>query len=833
MLVSVSLSVQARGHSVWVDVEKLSAGIDWEEGIASALSSVKDAQEDGRVLLLMTPHALRRPDGYCLNEIARAASSRLSIFPVMVADSEPPPAISMLPFFDLRDCVPQDDTALRLDAHGDEWRLLMMQQLHTDVFRDKALRLCATLELFDSVAAYGVPAIAGLDNLGVFDTATTSRPIGRESRGHSVRRLLLARRSSSSLDISAPSSPLEKIQQPTIVRADAGAKETLDTTPDPTRYIFSFDSSCYVLAKQLYTDLSAMGFAMYDPPVPGAVEDRGITQAMQWASAEKNGKMILLVTPESVGRPHGECLNDISAAMAAGLGFVPLMVRPCEIPLSICRIQWLDLSDCLVYHSTGDMASACSSSGPTINLVRFEVRRDQLATALRGKLDHEGQQARLFALLAPFSFQLQISKLTMRFAGRDWLFSALRDWIDSSESSTSQVFWVAGPIGAGKTALAARMVQTIPEIAAFHFALQEDEQTQNARRCVLSLAYQLTTQLPAYAAWLHAGQPLEEIVPVSSFQALVSHLLVEPLNAIARPASSKPLLLLLDGLEHLADSSSSSMPPERPRLGHGGKPGSSSSAEEECLVTALPSLIARLPKWVRVVLLSREEHTIRTKLQLYTPTISLDHTDAENALDIRAFIENALQNSKSRLEISSAQIDCITKRAEGLFLYAVNIVQALEEGRLSVDQLQSLPMGMGGYLRQFFDSHFDAQAYKQHIRPVLEVLGAAYEPFTTATVASILQLNAYDQQELASSFGSLLYVAEDGSLRPFHSSVFDWVQDVETAGPYYVDVNNGHERIGRWCAREYDAVVQSTSNEFVNLKCVWAASTSAVFGTKD
>lgn len=803
---------------MWVDVEKLSAGIDWEDGIAGALSGVKDAQEDGRVLLLMTPHALRRPDGYCLNEIARAASSRLSIFPVMVADSEPPPAISMLPFFDLRDCMPQDEAALRLDAHGDEWQLLVMQQLHTDVFRDKALRLCAILELFDSVAAYGVPAIAGLDNLGVFDAATTSRTIGRDSRGHSVRRLLLAQKSSSALDLSGPNSPLETLRQPTPAETDAGAKESLAATPDSTRYMFSFDSSCYVLAKQLYSDLSAMGFAMYDPPPPGAAEDRGVTQAMQWASAEKNGKMILLVTPESVGRPHGECLNDISAAMAAGLGFVPLMVRPCEIPLSICRIQWLDLSDCLVYHNAGDSSSAAASSDPTINPVRFEVRRDQLATALRGKLDHEGQQARLFALLAPFSFQLQISKLTMRFAGRDWLFSALREWIDSPESSTSQVFWVAGPIGAGKTTLAARMVQTIPEIAAFHFALQEDEQTQNARRCVLSLAYQLTTQLPAYAAWLHAGQPLEEIVPVSSFQALVAHLLVDPLNAIARPASSKPLLLLLDGLEHLAASSSSSMPPERPTLGRGGTLGSSSEADEECLVTVLPSLIARLPKWVRVVLLSREEHTIRAKLQMYTPTISLDHTDTENALDVRAFVENALQKS---IEISSEQIDCITKRAEGLFLYAVNIVQALEEGRLSVDQLQSLPMGMGGYLRQFFDSHFDAQKYKQHIRPVLEVLGAAYEPFTTATVASILQLSAYDQQELSSSFGSLLYVGEDGSLRPFHSSVFDWVQDVETAGPYYVDVNNGHERIGRWCAREYDAVVQSTSNEFINLKCVW------------
>lgn len=140
-------SVQARGHLVWVDVDKLKAGIDWEDGITGALTWVKEAQHDGRVLLLMTPHALRRPDGYCLNEIAHAAGNRLSIFPVMVSDSEPPPAISMLPFFDMRDCVPTSAEELALDPTSEEWKALMTQWVHSDVFMRKAERLFAVLEL--------------------------------------------------------------------------------------------------------------------------------------------------------------------------------------------------------------------------------------------------------------------------------------------------------------------------------------------------------------------------------------------------------------------------------------------------------------------------------------------------------------------------------------------------------------------------------------------------------------------------------------------------------------------------------------------------------------
>jgi hypothetical protein len=165
-------AVQARGHEVWVDVERLSAGVDWEDGIAGGLTWVKDAQHDGRVLLLMTPHALRRPDGYCLNEIARAASSRLAIFPVMVADSEPPPAINMLPFFDLRDCVPSQTA---LDDKSETWQEEMAAKIHSDRCWEKLQRLFAMLEL---VRAEECEYAASLGDDDASDLCAVSRHVG-------------------------------------------------------------------------------------------------------------------------------------------------------------------------------------------------------------------------------------------------------------------------------------------------------------------------------------------------------------------------------------------------------------------------------------------------------------------------------------------------------------------------------------------------------------------------------------------------------------------------------------------------------------------------------
>ena len=133
--------LEDRGHRVWVDVENMPAGaIDWEMAITTGLESVERERENGRVLLLMTPHALRRPDGYCLNEVAAgkvsaptatpgallkvscslcslicccaclmyacarvlpALDRRLKIFPVMLVDVAPPRSIAAMDYFDM------------------------------------------------------------------------------------------------------------------------------------------------------------------------------------------------------------------------------------------------------------------------------------------------------------------------------------------------------------------------------------------------------------------------------------------------------------------------------------------------------------------------------------------------------------------------------------------------------------------------------------------------------------------------------------------------------------------------------------------------------------
>jgi hypothetical protein len=108
--------LQNRGHEVWFDLDRLKPGGDWEAYIAEGLEWVSKIPKEGRFLLLMTPHSVRRPDGYCLNEITRALERQLTVIPVMVVQSEPPLSICRTQWLDMRDCVPVQERKEKYEA---------------------------------------------------------------------------------------------------------------------------------------------------------------------------------------------------------------------------------------------------------------------------------------------------------------------------------------------------------------------------------------------------------------------------------------------------------------------------------------------------------------------------------------------------------------------------------------------------------------------------------------------------------------------------------------------------------------------------------------------
>lgn len=512
-------------------------------------------------------------------------------------------------------------------------------------------------------------------------------------------------------------------------------------------------------AQQIKKDLAKRGHEVWfdeDRLKPGFDWERHIEEGLNWAAERQaRGCIVLLMTPHSVRRPDGYCLNEIARAVSLRLDVVPIMAIWCEPPLSISRIQWLDMQDCIpIYEQEG----------------RYDLKLERLAEALeKNILDFEGNQSRLLHLLDPLPFEADIAWHLSRFTGRQWVFRDIDKWL--ADVGASRIFWIVGDPGAGKTALAAWLCHHRREVAAFHLCSHGHKLKSDPRRCVMSIAYQLSTQLSGYQSSLNRLS-LETIVRECDAQTLFDMLIAQPLSgSMVNP--DRIILLIIDALDEATE---------------GGKNELASFIAREFLKT---------PHWLRLIITSRPDLEVVHSLQGLDPYFLNTGSD-ENQLDIAEYLERELQTFSGDKPALDLAIDTIVRQSQGVFLYAEWVCQELAIGRLSLDRLEEFPKGLGGIYAQFFERQFpDLNAYETKVRPALQIISAAREPLTLEMLAAILSWNEYDRNKFKRSVGSLFRVEED-IVRPFHTSLLRWLIKDEKAGPYFVSEKEGHQLLANY-----------------------------------
>ena len=526
------------------------------------------------------------------------------------------------------------------------------------------------------------------------------------------------------------------------------------------------------LAERLRGDLQKRGHEVWfdlERLKPGGDWEAYIEEGIAWVSKETpRGRVVLVMTPHSVRRPDGYCLNEIARALANRLTVVPVMVVWCEPPLSICRIQWLDMQDCWPVQEREE---------------RYEAKRDRLVEALEhGHVDFEGVQARLRAVLDPLPFDADIAQHIERFTGRQWVFDRIDAWL--GDASASRVFWLVGSPGTGKTAIAAWLCTHRREVAAFHLCRHGHVQKADPRRVVSSLAYQLSTQLQEYATRLSALD-LKRLVAESDAKTLFDALLVQPLaGGFAQP--DRTVVVVIDALDE------------------------ATAAGRNELAAFIATEFDKTPDWLRLVITSRPDPEVTHPLQGLTP-YRLDTTLPENEADLREFLARELSPYGEGGVVPGPAMDEIAARSEGVFLYAEWVRQELAGGRLSLDRLEKFPQGLGGVYAEFFHRQVpEVSAYEERVLPALEAIAASRQPIDVEMLSSMLGWDERARLRFRRSLGSL-YTPEEGAIRPFHRSLTDWLTDPDKADLYYVSVREGHRRLAEYLWQEHQGGVAAMS----------------------
>jgi len=508
--------------------------------------------------------------------------------------------------------------------------------------------------------------------------------------------------------------------------------------------------------------------------------ERRIEEGLAWCD-----RVVLTMTPHSVRRPDGYCLNELAKAMERQKVIIPVLLIdvPNGAPTSICRIQYLDWRDAVPAAQKQD---------------RFTVRMARLCEAIeQDKLDFEGGQQRLLRILQPINYAGDIDRHVARFSGRKVLFERLRYWLN--DPLGEQVVWLCGSSGMGKSAVVAMLAHNWAETGAVHFCVAGHVDKADPRRAILSIAFQLSTHIDLYRSRLMSIDLEQEAE--KDAQSLFDALLVGPLSGDF-PLPSHPWLVVIDALDEATQVD-----------------GQNSLAE------LIGQEWPKLPSWLRLAVSSQPEGEVQTWLSDVTQ-VHLKADDEEQLSDLRDYVKKGLQ-SQGR-DPSDTVLDQIVERSEGAFQYVALLLEEIRQGRCNPEDAVELPRGMlAAYLQSFKRRFPDFNIYVQQGRPLLDIILASTDPVPISIVAGILKVTPSEIRRRVSLFGSMiaLHPSDDNrdpawdTLRLSQASLRKWLTSIDdrtrqsVAGVFAAEPELGLNLLSQEVLSRWDACAGKSNTE--------------------
>lgn len=401
--------------------------------------------------------------------------------------------------------------------------------------------------------------------------------------------------------------------------------------------------------------------------------------------------------------------------------------------------------------------------------------------------------------LAAIDFSHDIKRLSEDFKGREWLFDEIDGWLKDDKK---RFFILTGEPGVGKSAIAARLTQVRPDnILAYHFCIAGNIGTIVPNTVLRSLAAQLGDTLPKY------GEALANTIKPSQISinihqvigkveagakvvgAVISHLtasnsdeeldilLRAPLSALKAPdRPQSPVFILIDSLDE-----------------------AKTYQGESNLITLLAKA-NDLPGWVRFVCTTRPEQAVLSYFQRFEPYM-LAAESQMNQDDIKQYVNYRVDKKavRERLAVTDVTPEVLAEHvgalANGNFLYTKMLLNDIETGQQSLDDLTALPKSLDdiyfGFLRRFSDEDWDTR-----YQPVLGKLAVAQEPITETQLANFTGIHQRQVKRNLTVIDQYLDVLEDAegskTYRLFHQSLRDYLLDKARSDLFWCDAQEEH-----------------------------------------
>ena len=389
---------------------------------------------------------------------------------------------------------------------------------------------------------------------------------------------------------------------------------------------------------------------------------------------------------------------------------------------------------------------------------------------------------------------------------REAIIAKIEAWVkECPENGNRLVFWMYGPAGAGKSAIA----QSIAELceaflaASFFFSRTSPGRSDNSR-LVATIVWQLIRVIPeireiVLSALAHDPTLLSQ-TPATQMKALI----VDPMNQVPMEVlTNRSRLVILDGLDEC-------LPPK----------------SQDDILNILSTSLQHLETPLYFLITSRPHSNIRhafssNAFRSTMHTLPLEH-DYQSTNDIRRYLTSNFEEIRGKhVYLPSSwpkphDVEVLVEKSSGQFIYAATVIRYITRGphghekRLDVVlKLRSpdnsvTPFAMLDALYiQIFRS-----VGQDEIEKVMEVLGALIFLKENIDKLEVLEeFFSYRPGELASIMGdmpALVHIPDSRSesIKIYHASLPDFLLDPTRSQVFYLHAAAVYLNLARHCIKD-------------------------------
>lgn len=451
-------------------------------------------------------------------------------------------------------------------------------------------------------------------------------------------------------------------------------------------------------------------------------------------------------------REPGVCLDEI----AIGLGTrqcriqTILLEKNVEVPNSISKIQWLDLSDWKDYFAQDELVWNNWFDSQINKLIEIIENPDNRKMS--------GEICELEQKLIPITPEYKIrAMMKSNIVSRKWLNEEIETWYKTNGSS--KVFFLLGGPGTGKSVYCASLSNYLIDCGAIYFFEWNNIENNDISTFIKSIAFQLACNISDYRNRLM--KIIDSIADINNEGYELFHRLIqEPLGKLIDGNRDK-CVVVLDALDEI------------------------NSAKRKEFIVFINHIIKNTPDWIKWVITSRPETDIIQGLRDYNSCfLYLNRNKIKH--DIREYIKKYYKDDES--------ISLILEKSEESFLYAKEIIETIKGDLITEEQLQKIPQGINSVYLNNFERIFTEGEYDCGYRNLLEGIVFSKAPVNTSLLVNVLGLDKISLKQKIEKLSSYLVLddLQDGdTISVFHKTLVDWIT-TSNSGKFQIYEEDGH-----------------------------------------